>query len=264
MTTAILAIAATWPAPRRAVVAELDPDGGTTAARQVVPHDPGLISLAADGAHGMSPELVAASIQQLANGTLALLAPPGPDRAVASLEALEAAGLPGVLGHLPGLDVLADCGRLDGRSPALPYLRGADAVVLVIRSGVEDVIGLKHRLQTLDLGPRPCGVVIVGRRPYQPGEVAEAFSLPVVGVLDDDARAATTVGTGGLPDRSRLLRSAEIVARELVRAIPGPTAVGLAGAGTNLLAAPSWRPPQRAATLRSDGINAPGTTGGRP
>ncbi len=222
LTTAILALAAAWPAPRRAIVAELDPDGGTIAGRQVLPHDPGLISLAAAGSHGLSADLVGAAVQQLTNGTLALLAPPGPDRVTASLDALGAAALGRTLGGLPGLDVLADCGRVDRRSPALGCLQEADAAIFVVRSSIEDVVGLQHRLQTLDLETATSGIVVVGRHPYPPADIAEAFTIPVIGVIDHDPRGAEALGVGGRPDRSRLLRSAETLAPEILRVLPGP------------------------------------------
>lgn len=248
LTTTVLALAATWPAPRRVVVAELDPDGGTIAARQILAHDPGLISLAASGSRGLKPELIMACVQQLANGTLALLAPPGPDRVTASLDALGPAGLDRQLGELPGLDVLADCGRVDRRSPALRYLRGADAVIFVVRSSIEDVVGLKHRLQTLDLGPVACGIVVVGRRPYPPEEIAQACTVPVLGVIDHDPRAATALGNGNSPERSRLMRSAAVLARHLPGLLPAPTVVhapdqaGVVPQGSRLRA-PSSLPP---------------------
>ncbi|MDQ2727557.1 MAG: hypothetical protein M3Y91_06785 [Actinomycetota bacterium] len=247
LTTAVLALAAAWPAPRRAIVAELDPDGGTIAGRQVLPHDPGLISLAAAGSHGLSAELVGAGVQQLANGTLALLAPPGPDRVTASLDALGAAALGRTLGGLPGLDVLADCGRVDRRSPALGCVREADAAIFMVRSSVEDVVGLQHRLQTLELETSMCGIVVVGRGPYPPGEIAEAFAIRVIGVIDDDPRGAEALGTGGRPERCRLLRSAETLAREILRVLPGPAPVDPARPeplyGRRL--PPSARPPTR-------------------
>ncbi|MDQ2724513.1 MAG: GTPase domain-containing protein [Actinomycetota bacterium] len=249
LTTAILALAAAWPAPRRAIVAELDPDGGTIAGRQVLPHDPGLISLAAAGSHELSSDLVGAGVQQLANGTLALLAPPGPDRVTASLDALGAAALGRTLGRLPGLDVLADCGRVDRRSPALGCVHEADAAIFVVRSSIEDVVGLQHRLQTLELETSMCAIVVVGRQPYPPREIAEMFDFPVIGVLDHDPRGAETLGTGGRPERSRLLRSAEILAREILRVLPGPAPVDPRRAvpRDDLRRPPSALPPKRPA-----------------
>lgn len=226
LTTGILALAATWPPPRRAVVSELDPDGGTIAARQVLPSDPGLISLAAAGSHGLSREAVTSSIQKLANGTLALLAPPGPDRVTASLDALVSSGLVGTLAGLPGLDVLADCGRIDRRSPALPFLLAADVIAFVVRSDVEDVVALQHRLQTLALGRRACGIVVVGRRPYRPEEVGRALQMSVLGILDHDRGAARTLGEGGRPQRSKLWRSAQVVSEALSATLPALATVG--------------------------------------
>lgn len=246
LTTAILALAVAWPAPRRAIVAELDPDGGTIAGRQVLPHDPGLISLAAAGSHGLSTDLVGAAVQQLTNGTLALLAQPGPDRVTASLDALGAAALGRTLGGLPGLDVLADCGRVDRRSPALGCVQEADAAIFVVRSSIEDVVGLQHRLQTLDLGTSTSAIVVIGRHPYPPAEIAEAFAIPVIGVIDHDPREAEALGTGGRPERSRLLRSAEALASEILRVLPGPAPIDPRRADPDgRRRAPSALPPTR-------------------
>lgn len=259
LTTAVLALAAVWPAPRRAIVAELDPDGGTIAGRQVLPHDPGLISLAAAGSHGLSADLVGTAVQQLVNGTLALLAPPGPDRVTASLDALGAGILGRTLRGLPGLDVLADCGRVDRRSPALGCMQEADAAVFVVRSSIEDVVGLQHRLQTLDLKAPACGIAVVGRHPYPAAEIAEAFPIPVIGVIDHDPRGAEALGTGGRPERSRLLRSAQALVPEILRVVPGPAPVDPERAESRHRhrPPPSARPPTPTATSTAPSTSPP-------
>ena len=58
LTTLAVALAAIWPEPRRAVVVELDPDGGTLASSVSAKSDPGLTSLAASGRRYLSPELI--------------------------------------------------------------------------------------------------------------------------------------------------------------------------------------------------------------
>ncbi|HZD68787.1 MAG TPA: hypothetical protein VFA45_07675, partial [Actinomycetes bacterium] len=45
VTTAALALAATWPAPRRVLLAECDPAGGSLAVRFRLRPTPGLVSL---------------------------------------------------------------------------------------------------------------------------------------------------------------------------------------------------------------------------
>ena len=219
LTTTALALAAVWPAPPGAVLVELDPDGGILAGRLATSPDPGLNSLAASGRHYLSPGLVVEHFQRLPNGIPAILAPPSPDRTVAAVETLNRVGLAGVLRVLPGSDVLVDCGRIDSRSPALAVLRGADAVVFVIRPRVEDVVTLQHRLETLDLGfpARPVGMVVVGTRPYSPEDMATALRLPIMGVIAWDPRAAEALGEGrARASSSKLLRSAGVVAAGIV------------------------------------------------
>jgi hypothetical protein len=227
LTTTVTALAATWPAPRRALVVELDPDGGTLAARHATSPDPGLNSLAAAGRHYLWVNTVTAHLQQLPDGIPVLVAPPSPDRTVAAIETLNRVDLPGVLRSLPGFDVLVDCGRIDSRSVALPTLRAADAVIFVVRAALDDVIALQHRLQTLDLSRQAkAGIVAVGDHPYRREELAAAFTLPVVGVVDWDPRSAQTLGEGRRPGgASKLLKSAGRLAADVAAQVPAPEGV---------------------------------------
>jgi hypothetical protein len=227
LTTAAVAIASGWPAPRRAVLAELDPDGGTLAGRHAANPEPGLKTLAAAGRHYLSPAMVIESLQHLPAGLPVLLSPPSPDRTVAALAALSPVGLGETLRCLPGFDVLADCGRIDSNSPALPTLREADAVVFVVRSTTEDIVGLRDRLETLDLTSTQlrAGIVVVDSGPHRPGEVAGAFRLPVIGTLDWDPRTAEAIcESRRLPHASKLMRSAARVAADLAAQLPAPAA----------------------------------------
>jgi hypothetical protein len=241
VTTMAVALAATWPERRRAVLAELDPDGGTLAGSVAANPDPGLTSLAAAGRHYLSPELIVSNFQQLPNGQLVLLAPPSPDRTVAALRALSPVGLGETLAALPGFDVLADCGRIDSASPALAVLQRADAAIFVIRPTAADVVGLRDRLETLDLrAPQlRVGIVVVDHGPHSAEEVTRAFRMPVIGTVAWDPRGAEILAEGRRPSASsKLLRSAAVVASDVAGQVPA--------AAARLAYVTSWKDPRPA------------------
>lgn len=217
LTTVVQALVTVWPEPRRAVLAELDPEGGTLAARHELASEPGLTTLAAAGRRGVTPGTVLEHCRRLPCGAMALVAPVGPDR-VGSALAVLGHQLASALDDLPGIDVLADCGRLDPASPAFTTVRSARHVVVVVRPTVEGVAHVEARLAALDLAPGQAAVVTVGARPYPPDEVAATLRLPILGTVADDRRGARALVAG--PRRSRLLRSAAPVALRLARFLP--------------------------------------------
>jgi hypothetical protein len=219
LTTAVHAMAMTWPRSRRCLIAELDPDGGVFAGRHAIPSDPGLVSLAAAGRRGFDPVEILGHCRQLAGGTPALLGPTAPDRAASALATL-GPGLGVALNGLPGFDVLADCGRLDGRSPVLEIVSAAPYALLVVEPTVEGVAHLEARLGGLPLPAGRVALVLVGDRPYPPAEVGCALHLPVLGVIARDARGAVELAEGRPRWRSPLLRSAAVVTAALVAHLP--------------------------------------------
>jgi hypothetical protein len=107
-------------------------------------------------------------------------------------------------------------------------LRAADVVLFVVRSALDDVIALQHRLQTLDFAGRQAraGVVAVGEHPYRLDELAGAFSLPVIGALAWDPKAADALSEGRRPaGSSKLLRTAAGLAADVAAQLPPPTRV---------------------------------------
>lgn len=68
VTTLAVALAATWPAGRRVLLAELDPAGATLAAGSGWPPEPGLVSLAAAACRGGDPTVVWEHCQDLPGG----------------------------------------------------------------------------------------------------------------------------------------------------------------------------------------------------
>jgi hypothetical protein len=214
------ALAATWPVSHNALVAELDPDGGSLALRHEVPAEPGLTTLAAAGRRGLAPTVVVRHCQRLSDGTPVLLGPTAPDRAASALSVLGARlGL--ALDAVPGIDVLADCGRVSNRSPALDVVRSARYVVVVVAPTVEGVAQAQTRLSSIDLPPDRLAVMTVGERPYHASEVGAVLGVPVLGSLADDRRAAVELAAGRPPRRSELWRSATTVGAALMaRLIP--------------------------------------------
>ncbi len=217
LTTASLALGLSWPEARKVFVAELDPDGGTISGWHAAHPDPGLKTLAASGRHYLSPGLVTSHLQTLPSGLPVLMSPASPDRCRAALGALNPVGLGETLRAIPDFDVIADCGRIDSSSPALPVLREADAVIFVVRPSLRDIVGLRSRLETLELPQATrAGIVVVKEGPHRVEDVAAAFTLPVIGTLEWDPRAASAINVGRRMLRpSKLIRSAANLAASL-------------------------------------------------
>ena len=219
LTTSALALALSWPEQRRALFAELDPDGGTLGCGRAANSDPGLKTLAATGRHYLSPGLIVENTPPLPGGLAVLMSPPSPDRCAAALAALNPVGLGETLRAITNFDVIADCGRIDNSSPALPVLQEADAVLFVVRPNLRDIVGLRSRLETLQLPSTVrAGILVVNGGPHRVEDVAAAFALPLVGTLEWDPRAASAIVEGRLVlGRSKLMQSAERIASDLSR-----------------------------------------------
>jgi hypothetical protein len=142
-----------------------------------------------------------------------LVAPPSADethRALHTAGEMLAAGLAGA----GELDALVDVGRISARSPAAPFARRrspaapfarrAVVTVLVVRPTFEDVASLTARVGELRRTGIDPSLVVVGSRPYEPHEVADAAGLPLLGVIPEDAPAAA--GVNGAPGTDRRLR----------------------------------------------------------
>lgn len=225
-TTAALLLAASWPAPRRALLVEADPAGGDVAAWFQLTADPGLVSLIAAGRHSLDAASVPEHAQPLpgARPVDALLAPASSEQSTAALSA--ARGRLGPALAAVGPDVLLDCGRLDAGSPSTDLAVEADLLVWVVRPTLGDVHHLANRIPTVRR-TGPTAVLLVGDSPYGAADVADAVGLPAVGVLARDDRAAAALrgeaGTRHL-ERSGLFRSARAVAESLSALVPAQVA----------------------------------------
>ena len=238
VTTTALALALAW--PRKVVLAECDPAGGTILAGlwrgQAAAGGSGLVRLAL--AAQRDPQSATAAIGEESlpltdppDGRLVLPAPPGPAAArqiAAAWPALSAAFA------AAGADVLADIGRLDDGTPMAPLLAGATRVLMVCRPLIRQAAAASPRLEALArlraVSP-PAALLLTGEGPYgmdAPKVLAGALGVPVRGRLPSDPPAASVLSDGAPPRRgfarSALMRAAAILASGLARETAGSPA----------------------------------------
>jgi hypothetical protein len=210
VTTAAVACASVWPVP--VLLVEAGEDGGSLAARFGLALEPGLTSLAAASRHNPTAVEVADHVQPLpgTDGRVrVLIGPPATEPAQALMRSAGAR----LAGLLDGVEptVLIDAGRLSAAPAAAALLAGVDRLLLVARPRLDELQTLAHRLPMLTTLAPSVELLLVGDKPYPPGEVADTLAVPVAGVLADDAHAADALAglrtRRGLA-RSRLLRTA--------------------------------------------------------
>ncbi|MGW1542419.1 hypothetical protein ACWCPM_19660 [Streptomyces sp. NPDC002309] len=244
VTTTAVALAAVW--PRRALLAETDPAGGDLVYRSAAAHggplnpNAGMLSIAATARRGLAPDQLWDHVQPL-NGGLEVLVGLG--------IAEHAAGLTGLwptLGrafaaladspHAPA-DVIADCGRISGDTPAVELFPHAALVLLVSRTEPEAIARVRDRAAALSAklhgGPRGAatlatpmiGVVLIAD-PNNAGKLAGQVNdmlvhaqtgARVVGTIADDPAGAEQLAgrRRGRLDKSLLIRSARKVTADL-------------------------------------------------
>lgn len=242
VTTAALALALTWPSP--VLVAETDPSGGDVLAGFFAGHVPGSCSLLNVAYEATTVESAAAAVA----GQLVALDTAGTRRVLPGLADPRHAAtlnmtwplLAGALAAQP-VDVLADCGRLDGGPGQEHILRVAGQIVLVLRPTLRQAAAARPRVEMLtQLKGSLAGqasLLVTGPGPLAPKELAHALGLPVLGTLPDDRKAAHVLSDGTDARRgietSQLLRAAAVTARALTR-----TNQIVPGSGTVLVAVP--------------------------
>ncbi len=234
VTTTTLALAAVWPRP--VLLAETDPAGSDLA-----------YTLAGDRRHGLQPEIglvslaaatatptpvdITAHTQTTPGGLPVLLGVPGPahGRALASIWG----PLGRALAAMPGMDVLADCGRLtDDSAGILGLLSHAELILLLARDDVAGIAHLRDRVASLHGSwapgdtPRLAAAVATSqqRRDHVIAEARKVFTashlaVALVTTVTHDPTGAATLAVGGQPRRRMadplLLRSARRLADEL-------------------------------------------------
>ncbi len=239
-TTTALALGAVWPRP--VLLADCDPAGGDVALRmpgesgEPLDRDRGLLSLAALSRRGLTGEQVREHEQRIQGGLDVLAGVRSPEQATASAHLWSSLG--SALDALEDVDVLADCGRVDGEvsaSVVLPILRASRLVVLVTRPETAAVVHLRERIEALSVALRsravdgvPLGVLVVApsvdRREVEGlREVLTRDNLPVTvlgHIAYDDRGAAAFLGHPQRRlDKSMLVRSARDVAARLAQGL---------------------------------------------
>jgi hypothetical protein len=183
-----LGLAASWPDPdRRRVVVEADPDGGRLGAELGTGVEPGLMALAlASRTSGLTgDDLVERGAAPVGDWFL-VPAPPSSEQTFSAL--VHAAGaLAAVMGgdrREPGRPVwIVDAGRLSARSPALPFAKTADHVLVVTAGTFPSLQLVPHRVDALRNAGCAVSVVVVEPTSWSTDEIADFVTADVVTVL---------------------------------------------------------------------------------
>ena len=198
----------------------------------------GLLSLAVAGRRDYQQQQIWQHAQKIYGGL---------DVLVGVTNAEQGAGLGSLWGPLgkmlaamPEADAIADCGRIGPDGPAYDLLAAADAVVLVTRPDLADIVRLRDRAAAVATAMERRGRrgfmldVLVVADPQQlkdaEAEVAHAVAQAGVplrrttGLARDPKGAVLLSGAwGGKLDRTLLMRTAREVAGELALLPPGGT-----------------------------------------
>jgi hypothetical protein len=222
------------------LLADCDPAGGDVALRmpaesgEPLDRDRGLLSLAASSRRGLTGDQVLGHVQRVQGGLDVLVGVRSPEQAGASAHLWPSLG--SALDAMDGLDVLADCGRLDdeaGTAVQLPVLRSSRLVVFVTRPEAAAVVHLRERVEALSgvLRSRavdgvPIGVIVVAPPTDRRGadgvrQVLDRDGVPVtyLGQLAHDERGADAFHgrPAGRVDKTLLVRSARELAARLAQ-----------------------------------------------
>src|SRR3984957_13541418 len=249
VTTTSVALAAVWPRP--VLLAECAPAGGDLVYRLPAADgsrlDPrrGLLSLAVSARRGLEPRQVWEHAQKLRGGL---------DVLVGVTNAEQGAGLEPLWGQvgaalagMPDADVIADCGRVGSEGRYYDLLARADAVVMITRASLGDLVRIRDRVSVVDAAVRRrtgagrvSVLVIANYKSFSAalGEVKQVLSAgdwpaPILGGIAYEPRSAELLSGewGGKLDKSLLIRTAREVAGELSGQLPaGPAAPRQAGA----------------------------------
>ena len=196
VTTAAAALAAAGVAASgRALLAELDPSGGSVQVLASGPAAWGLIDAAGRLRREAGAEPVRDNLTELPPGVPALLAPTAGHSAESVIASTDR-WLASLRAAAP--DVVVDGGRWEAGQRTSHRIAGADLVGLVCRPTVGGIETARLALERLRTAARaPVVVVVVGRKPYRPEEIAGHLDVPLGGTLAWDPRAWERCGSAG-------------------------------------------------------------------
>jgi len=217
VTTAAAAMSAVGAPSGRALLAELDPSGGSVQVLASGPAAWGLVDAAGRLRRESGPDPVLANATALPPGVPALLAPTAGHIAESVIGSAGDRWLASLRAAAP--DVVVDAGRWEPSQRTAHRIAGADLVGLVCRPTVGGIEAARLALERLRVAARaPVVVVVVGRKPYRPDEIAGHLDVPLGGTLAWDPRGAAALWVGGVTGRwrrSSLAKSAAATAAHL-------------------------------------------------
>lgn len=218
VTTTALVLAATWPEPKRCLLVEADPFGGVISARYGLSDTPGLSTLAAQSRSGLDTATLEEHLQRLPGGLGVLVGPASQEEAQAVWRDV-AGPLAEWAQSESDFDMIVDRGRLPAATPPNGMPANTGPTLVVTRPSVDQLRPASIRQAALATAGADASLLLVGDRPYGPGEVAATMRVPVAGIVAWDPRtAAVLAGSRGSMRnlrRTPLVRSAATLAEAL-------------------------------------------------
>jgi MinD-like ATPase involved in chromosome partitioning or flagellar assembly len=183
VTRLAIGLAAAWPEGGRRFVIEADGDGGRLGADLGIGVEPGLMALALAARAGpIDADDVVDRGAASAGDWYVVPAPPSAEQAYSALS--HAAGTLADVARRAGTDVwIVDAGRLSTRSPAFPFARVADEVLVVTAGAFPSLQLVPHRVDALRRAGCRVSVVVVEPTSWLPAEIADFVGADVAAVL---------------------------------------------------------------------------------
>ncbi len=191
VTTAAIALAASWPPGRRVLLVEADPFGGDLAPRYGSTITNGLASLFAAARRSLTPDAIWDHVDHLPGGLPVLFGLSNVQGAVANEKAWPA--IAEALGALDA-DVVVDAGRL------LPHFAGgigdvlahSDVLLVLCDPTLEGIVHLRVALPVLvtEMSTRALLVIPTALGGYSSAEIGKTLGVAVGPLMPDDPKAA--------------------------------------------------------------------------